>query len=206
MKLTNWLKPVHRAFRETKIRMFIEKIRPVSSDTLLDIGGSTGITGEFLGLYSYFNKIVILNLRPVNPIVEIDTKSDLILADGCFMPFLSYSFDFVFSNAVIEHVGPWQRQKMLADEIRRVAKKGYFIATPNRYFPIEPHTLLPFYQFMPATLQKAILKISPGYLTKYEPINLLSARELQTLFPEAKVVKIGFPIIRNNLVAFWKKG
>ena len=29
----------------------------------------------------------------------------------------------------------------------RVGKK-YFIQTPNKYFPIEPHYLFPFFQFM----------------------------------------------------------
>jgi hypothetical protein len=104
---------------------------------------------------------------------------------------------------VIEHVGPWEKQRQFAQEIRRVAKKGYFVATPNRNFPVEPHTLMPFYQFMSPALQRVALKVSPGYLAMYyEEINLLSARLLAALFPEARILKTGLPSLPSVLVAF----
>lgn len=206
MKLTRWLRPVHRKFREEKINLFFRALCPTPTDTLLDVGGGAGIIGEFLDLYSYFRKVTILNIHQMQiDATEGDTMIELIVGDGCSMPFMQQSFDFVFSNAVIEHVGSWRSQKVFADEINRVAKKGYFVTTPNKNFPIEPHTLLPFYQFMPTGIQRALVKISPGYLTRYEPIRLLSSRELQMLFPNARVVKIGLPLLHNNLVAFCRR-
>jgi 2-polyprenyl-3-methyl-5-hydroxy-6-metoxy-1,4-benzoquinol methylase len=130
------------------------------------------------------------------------TNLKLLAADGCALPFESRAFDWVFSNAVIEHVGAWEKQKLFATEVRRVARKGYFVSTPNKFFPLEPHTLLPGYQFLPPRLQRAALRVSPGYLTEYEEINLLSARELQALFPEARILKNGLPGLPNGLVAF----
>ncbi len=124
------------------------------------------------------------------------------LADGCALPFADRSFDWVFSNAVIEHVGGRERQKKFAQEIRRVARKGYFVATPNRYFPVDPHTLLPFYQFLSPEWQSRICRFSPGYLRTYEPIDLLSTADLEELFPGAVVLKMGMRLFRNNLVAF----
>jgi hypothetical protein len=128
-----------------------------------------------------------------------------VAADGCALPFKPHAFEWVFSNAVIEHVGSWEKQRQFAEEVRRVAKEGYFVATPNRNFPIEPHTLVPFYQFMSPGLQRVALRLSPGYLAMYyEQINLLSARQLGTLFPEAQILKTGPPGLPNVLVAFYR--
>ncbi|MEM2045934.1 MAG: class I SAM-dependent methyltransferase, partial [Candidatus Bathyarchaeia archaeon] len=57
-----------------------------------------------------------------------------IIGDARCMPFKDKSFDVVFSNSVIEHVGNYDDQKMCAEEIRRVGK-CYFVQTPNFYFP-----------------------------------------------------------------------
>lgn len=50
-------------------------------------------------------------------------------------------FDVCYSNSLIEHLGV-DGQALAAKEIRRVAR-GYFVQTPNRYFPLEPHFLVP---------------------------------------------------------------
>ena len=105
---------------------------------------------------------------------------------------------------MIEHVGGWAGQKQFANEIRRVAAKGYFVATPNKYFPIEPHTLLPFYQFLNPKLQRRIVHFSPGYMREPLEINLLSGRDLGRLFPEARVLRIGLPAFPNNLAAVYR--
>ena len=61
-----------------------------------------------------------------------------------------------FSNSVIEHVPP-QLQSKFAEEVARVATR-YFVQTPNRYFPIEPHYQLPLFQFLPKGIRKALNK------------------------------------------------
>lgn len=102
------------------------------------------------------------------------------LADACQMPFASGSFDFVFSNAVIEHVGPLEKQQQMADEIRRVVRKGYFVATPNRWFPIDPHSYLPYFHLLPIRIRRAI---NHGY-----DYWMLSAGKMKHLFPEASII------------------
>jgi hypothetical protein len=52
--------------------------------------------------------------------------------------------------------------------IARVAARGYFVTTPDKYFPLEQHSLLPFYQFLPVTMQRRVASHSPGYLAEYE--------------------------------------
>jgi len=177
------------------------------SGSLLDVGGDAGITGEFLRLYSAFREVTVTNIS-MPPMMrrssELTARPEVVIGDGCSLPLATKSFDWVFSNAVIEHVGGWERQKLFADEVRRVARKGYFITTPNRHFPIEPHTYLPLYQFLPPGLQKQIIRLAPAWVHDFataQEIDLLSPKQLQHLFPEAQIIKAGTPIFPNSLIA-----
>lgn len=194
--------PIHRKFRIQKCDLFFKALKPGRGDSLLDVGGGTGILGEFGRIYRYFTAVQVVNLD--HQVFEEQSlehvKCDV--ADGCSLPFRERAFDWVFSNAVIEHVGGAYRQQQFAQEIRRVARKGYFVATPDRHFPIDPHTLLPFYQFLSPAWQRKVCRFAPGYLRTYEPIDLLSANALRALFPHATVEKIGLPILPNSLVAY----
>ena len=62
------------------------------------------------------------------------------------------------SNATIEHVGSYQNQISLIKETFRVSKKYVFIQTPNRYYPIDFHTTLPFIHWLPKDIHRKILK------------------------------------------------
>ncbi|MBC8844888.1 class I SAM-dependent methyltransferase, partial [Escherichia coli] len=61
-------------------------------------------------------------------------------------------FDIVFSNSVIEHLYTWENQEKMAKEVLRVGKY-HFIQTPNYWFPIEPHWVFPFFQFLPKSIR-----------------------------------------------------
>jgi ubiquinone/menaquinone biosynthesis C-methylase UbiE len=196
-------KPIHVRLRSQKVEFFRQHLSGMGL-TLLDVGGGAGFDGVFLRLYSQFSRVVIANLELLTLGVD-DHRVSKIVADGRQLPFPDKSFDWVFSNAVIEHVGDWADQKRFAEEIRRVASCGYFVTTPNRYFPLEPHTLLPCYQFLPVGVQRRVARYSPGYLREYEKINLLSAAQMRLLFPEAEVISTGFPIIGNSLVACYSE-
>lgn len=155
--------------------------------------------GEFRNLYQYFRSSVVVNLHPID--CGGLPGCQLVLGDGRRLPFATRSVEWIFSNAVIEHVGSWESQLAFASEIRRVARCGYFVATPNKWFPLEPHTLCPFFQFLPQQWQKRVVPLTPGYLTAWEEIRLLSAFELRILFPEAEIRQIGFPAVGSSLVA-----
>lgn len=101
------------------------------------------------------------------------------------------SFDVVFSNSVIEHVGNFEAQKRMAKEMLRVGKHCY-LQTPNYYFFMEPHFLIPFFQFLPLKLRMFLLqhikingeKKSPK---EAESIRLMTRKELQSLFPSSEI-------------------
>jgi Methyltransferase domain len=200
--LLNCLKPIHREMRDRKVDLLLRFAGdlPIGA-RLLDVGGEAGIAGEFLRLYARFTDVVVVNLHASPSRERTGMCIRRVLADGCALPFKSHSFDWVFSNAVIEHVGDFTRQRRFADEIRRVAATGYFVATPNRHFPIEPHTLLPFYQYLSPVQQRLVVRFAPGYMIEPLPVHLLSRRELHLLFPEARICEIGLPVFPNSLVA-----
>ena len=192
--------PIHKRLRREKLALFFEISADTEKNTLLDVGGNSGIDSEWAPLYEAFREVAVANLDPSpdqNPLPHVRRM----VADGCCLPFADRSFDWVFSNAVLEHVGGAEQQRRFAAEISRVAKYGYFVTTPNKFFPIEPHTLLPLYQFLPERWQRRVVGISPYYAHVYEEIRLLGAREMRALFPEARVVSTGFPMVGTSLVA-----
>lgn len=201
--------PIHGSLRGKKVDIFMEMLDTDGGVSLLDVGGGAGLTGEFCRLYGAFQSVTVINVTmpPQLQDFTMATRPDIILGDGCCLPFRTKSYDWVFSNAVIEHVGGWERQKRFANEIRRVARKGYFITTPNKYFPIEPHTYLPLYQFLPDAAQRKVIRFAPAWVHDYassKEIDLLTPRQFQNLFPEAEVKKTGIPLMPNSLVACYR--
>jgi len=90
-------------------------------------------------------------------------------------------FDIVVSYQVLEHVN---NQKKYLRELKRVMKGNgvLYLATPNRFWPIEPHYKVPFLALMPGFLS--------GFFTrrrgvKEYDIKLLSSGSLQGLLCES---------------------
>lgn len=76
-----------------------------------------------------------------------------IIGDGCQIEFSDSSYDLVFLNLTIEHVGGYTRAQLFADEVRRVGR-GYWVQAPCRQFPIEPHFLFPWFQYLLIEMKK----------------------------------------------------
>jgi len=113
--------------------------------------------------------------------------------------FCDCEFDIVYSNSVIEHVGTMDQMVKMASEVRRVGRR-YFVQTPNRYFPIEPHFVFPMFQFLPLSIRTLMVQnFSLGWIAKQpdrnraanevRSINLLSRRQLQSLFPGGEMME-----------------
>jgi SAM-dependent methyltransferase len=165
--------------------MFVELCSVEPDERILDVGAGEGSALE------RFNK--------TNPIVAVDLETDerdwlegenvtVQRADGTQLPFADRSFPVVFSNSVIEHV-PKGLQPAFAREIRRVGDR-YFVQTPNRWFPIEPHYQMPFVHFLPERALRALNKrFTMGWRKKGEwyETTLLSASDLHRLFPDAEI-------------------
>jgi SAM-dependent methyltransferase len=175
-----------RRWRRRRYELFIELCNVRSGERILDVGAGSGAALE---RFNDTNPIVAVDLAPnadgtwlANPNVSVG------VADGTALPYADGEFPIVFSNSVIEHI-PRALQPAFAAEIRRVGAR-YFVQTPNRYFPIEPHYQFPFFQFLPTHVQKWLNRhFTLGWRRKgeWEDVRLLSARDLQRLFPDAEI-------------------
>ncbi len=143
-----------------------------------------------------------LGLRALEPALDI-TGVDVLAAPGYpgpfvradpaeGLPFADRSFDLVYCSSVIEHVAP-ARRAAFAAELRRVGR-GWFVQTPARSFPIEPHSLLPGAHWLPGRLRRPYWRL--GATGGWEEISLLSRAELEALFGPARPERIG-PLVKS---------
>jgi len=169
--------------------LFRRHLRPSPQDRILDVGGGYG---------DYFSTVV--PFRENVWIAEIDAvilqrarehgfQTALISTDGS-LPFPDRHFDIVHCNSVVEHVLVPEDRARLAAEIRRVGK-SWFVQTPNRYFPIEPHSRLPLVQFLPRSFVRACLPYLKGIVGYQDELQwrLLGAREFAALFPQSLLIR-----------------
>lgn len=190
---------VSNYFRKRRFGFFTNFLNQVALSNkplrILDIGGTQQYWLN-MGLVLRTNtEIVLLNLYK-NQVTEPGFSS--IVGDACNLTGISdQSFDIVFSNSVIEHLYTKEQQQKMANEVARVGK-SYFIQTPNKYFPIEPHWLFPLFQFLPFTIQvfltqhftlgnikKANTREAAVHLVK--EVRLLSKKEFALFFKDAKI-------------------
>lgn len=177
---------------------------------ILDVGG-TQVFWERMGFTGIDDiSIMIINLTKTETTYP-NFKSVVGDAKNLSM-FRDNEFDIVFSNSVIEHVGDFDDQQRMAEEVKRVGKR-YFIQTPNRYFPVEPHFLFPFFQFLPLKIQVFLLRhFEIGWNTKIKDkqkaieiiksIRLLTKKELKQLFPGATIYKEKFFGLTKSFIVY----
>lgn len=193
--------------RRKKVEEFFRLMNPTKSDTLLDVGGDTGY--GFREIWDYFERIIVVDLnKKAMEVVKREIKhAEAIVGDACNLSLDDKSVDYVFSNALIEHIAK-ERRCLFASEVKRVAKKGYFITTPNYYFPYEPHYKMLFYQYLPEGIKKGLNQhFAIGWHEKgnYKRIDLLSTKGLRRLFPKAKIEGLRITIWPESLICYWKK-
>ncbi len=188
---------------------FASAFAVTSQTRILDVGGSP----DYWQLLPERPRVTLLNMPRAKD--EVASAAGWVAADGRCLPFRDRSFDIVFSNSVIEHVGDAASQEQFAREVARVGC-GYWVQTPNRWFPVEQHLLTPFIHWLPRSWQRRIVprftvwasltRVTPEqrrfYLEHYlSDVRLLTAREVQGLFPDARVIAERFLGLRKSHVA-----
>ena len=185
---------------------FEQTFGPRPDTRILDVGG-TALNWSFV------------RTRPRITFLNLPTDGDSnVIGDGRHLPFRDRSFDLVFSNSVIEHLSSEEDQRRFANEVRRTGR-AYWVQTPDRRFPIEPHLLTPFIHWLPREARKAIARRFTVWSLIERPsqdrwefyirhcseeVRLLDRRQLQDLFPEAEIRQERFLGMSKSLIAVWR--
>jgi hypothetical protein len=176
--------------RGRRWKLFLETFPEVGEMTVLDVGGDVR-AWRLAGVRP--KHLVLLNIFPQE--VEEDWIT-AIVGDACEPPADLPVPDLVYSNSVIEHVGGHARRQQFAATVR--ACERYWVQTPSRSFPIEPHFMFPFLQHLPRSLQMSAVAHWPvGNYSRVKDreealrylldIELLSADEMRFYFPDAEL-------------------
>jgi len=193
--------------RQSRGALFRELFEPTADDAILDLGSEEGDHIAAILPFRYnvtiadidADKLELGRMRHGFRTVLLDETGKLPFPDG--------HFDIVFCSSVIEHVtlrkstlgdvtsttafaaAAFARQREFADEIRRIAKR-YFVQTPNKWFLVESHTWLPLpVVLLPRALQLRFLASLDRWWIKRTNAdwNLLTARDMAVLFPDAMI-------------------
>ena len=197
--------------RRARFALFLSLLRKIDGPvSILDIGG----TQEFWNLMTEGEnidaRITLLNIDHQQVTSAMFTSA---VGDARRMPeFADKSFDVVFSNSVIEHVGSYEDQKMMAAEVMRVGRR-YFVQTPNKRFPLEPHFLFPYFQYLPMSVRAQLVhRFDIGWYKRMpslekareevQSIQLLTRKKFEALFPGAVIYLEKMAGLTKSFVAY----
>jgi methyltransferase family protein len=196
--------------RRRRFELFLSLLKTLKGHVeILDIGGTQQFWDLMLAGDSPDIRVTLLNIehqRVSSP------RFVSVVGDARSMAeFTAGSFDVVFSNSVIEHVGSYANQRRMADEIRRVGRR-YFVQTPNKRFPLEPHFLVPWFQYLPIRTRAWLInKFDLGWYRRIpdvtaardevESIQLLTRKKFRDLFPEARIHEEKLARLAKSFVA-----
>jgi len=175
--------------RRVMYRAFIDSLDVGPQNTILDVGVTSdrtfGNSNYLESWHPYPEMITALGLDDASFLQGLYKGLRFVRGSGLNLPFAAKSFDHVHCSAVIEHVGSTENQRRLVLECTRVAKKGFFITTPNRWFPIEVHTSLPLLHWLPKRWHRSILAhFGYEFYSREENLNLMSAADLRRMAAE----------------------
>jgi len=183
--------------RMKRWEMFRKAFPEIEQMRLLDLGGTVDawLRAPLRPLH-----VTVLNLfEPgesdedwITPVTGDACKA----ADGLTQANIDGTFDVVFSNSLIEHVGGHARRAELAEQVHKLAPR-HWVQTPYRYFPLEPHWLFPGMQFLPVATRVRIAAHWPLVHTRPQNIDrarfdvlwteLISVTEMTSYFPTSTI-------------------
>ncbi len=179
--------------RARRYERFIAEMRPEPEDRILDVGvtDTDWRSSNFLEAnYPWPDRITAVGLAPMPTFMRLFPAVEFVAADGRHLPFADHAFDIGFSNAVIEHVGGIDEQRAFVAEMVRTCRR-VFIATPNAWFPIDPHTLLPFVHWLPRRIRHPVLRSTGNARWASEgALRPVGTSELKAFFPPGSRVRI----------------
>lgn len=187
-------------FRPRRMARIVKKACITEKTTVIDVGGSQ-LIWEYVPVRPDLTLVNIASMPRRRPVREV-------LGDGCRLPFGDRTFDLAFSNSVIEHVPD---HEAFAREVVRVGR-SYYVQTPNKWFPIEPHFMAPFIHFLPSQWRRKLVRRCTVWGLTAKPsktecdyvvssTRLLTIRDMKRLFPDAMFEFEKFLGVTKSIIA-----
>ncbi|MBI2756444.1 MAG: class I SAM-dependent methyltransferase [Chloroflexi bacterium] len=207
--LDRWKNDMAFKARRKIFATFMRECAPGPADRVADFGVSGHrehpVHYFFESLYPYKDHLTAIGREaedaqwyprqfPGLTFVEADLRS---------IPLPDNHFEAGICNAVVEHAGTREQQAALVREVCRVSRRVLF-TTPNRAFPVELHTFLPFAHWLPDPAFRALLRrIGHSYFAEIENLNPLDTTSFKGLFPADRDTRLlnGGPLaLQPNLL------
>ncbi len=211
-------KSISSKARERRIKLFGRLLTEygIKNGEILDIGGTTDywrMNAQYLPS-NLIKEIDIVNLPPQKLKHEQIGEIKLNIYGGNALEEESLRlkhYTIIHSNSVIEHVGNLRDQKHMADVIKNKSDY-YWVQTPAKSFPLEPHFYFLFFSYLPLWMQtKLYQNFSLGFMgkepdwfkarTTCEETRLLTLRELAHIFDPCGILKERLFMIDKSYIA-----
>jgi Methyltransferase domain len=180
--------------------------------TILDVGATSDKLYDHSNYleswYPHKHRITAVGIDDASFLAARHPGLRFVKADGRALPFADHSFDFVHSSAVLEHVGSLAKQRLFIGELFRVCRRGAFLTTPNRWFPVEFHTVLPLIHWLPKPQFRALLRgLGHEFFASEDNLNLMTRGELRRLCRDLAIADATISCVRlggiaSNLILF----
>jgi hypothetical protein len=193
--------------RQDQLKIMISTLKPNKKTRVLDVGISPNEelvdTNYFEKNYPFPEKITAVsiedcsNLKKEYPQIKI-----LKIKPNQKLPFKDNQFDLVVSWATLEHVGDYQDQAYFLKELSRVGQK-IFVTTPYRGSPYEPHTGIPFLQWLPLPLfRKVCSLLGKEFWTTPKNLNPLWLKDVKNMLSSRINIRVykTFGFVPSHLI------
>ena len=223
-KYTYWLKiPLLDFFLKKLLNFNRQKIHKIFlnhsgyniNSTLLDIGTSNtaDINHNIILQKTVDNKNIFALSNTALDKIKNKYKNikKFYNADGRNTKLESDSFDIVYSSATLEHVGSFENQIKFVKEAYRLSNKITFITTPNRFYPIDFHTKLPFIHWFPKKFHRLLLNLlGLSFYAKESNLNLLDIKTIKKILyilkvKNYKIIRYKFLFFNSNIIIILNK-
>lgn len=206
--------PIGRLSRAARVgiyEIFRREMQPTETSTILDVGVSVvedqpTEANVLEQRYPYPQNLTMLGIHEGSFLERQypGTRYVRYRPEERF-PFADRQFDICHCNAVIEHVGDEGDRRRFLRELLRVGRR-VFLATPNRWYPVELHKMVPFLHWLPQEWYRALLGMAgDAFYSRKENLDLLSRRTLARLLRETgvpfRILPYRFLGLVSNLLA-----
>ena len=203
--------------RTEMLNILQNKIKNFTIESFLDVG-----TTEENNLDSsnfFVKQFKNIKIKKSISIQNVEEKNfTLFLKKSITKDFLKneindYKSDLVISSATIEHVGSFENQLKMMNNIISLTNKAFFVTTPYRNFPIDFHTKLPLIHMLPKKIHRNILNfLNLKDYAKEENLNLLDFATLNKIINllkldnfEIKIVNLRLFGLISNIMIYGEK-